>query len=587
MAMVNNPDRIFMSKAKAFNEALSILPGSIGPSSSSSLKNAADVFYARLGATAEQVGSSLKELITEAFKNANADLRNSGMRLNKGELYAILFTHGLPMGVIAKILLNGNLGPIRNAIILHKQGVASIFEVKTFDGAHIEFLDEYSGVKTWGSRNARTLMSIDENSQEAPLVRVSQKFALVCHAVGGERLLEKLLSSSDQIAFCNSYRNEDGSVAFGFISTFVEPLNFCAYNSRLGTRLVRNKMISYGQNLLSNVPGRRRGVRRTGLTTSRAVQRVNAGQELPSTQSVRESGSTVTPAAVSSQANVVQPSARERQVLVKDIPFTNTLGVEIEIVADKPNTNVSLINDLNRNFAEAGLNMRSVQYTHETTPYWKIVPDGSVYPNGCEVVSPVLKGKRGLTDLKKAIRAIRVSGGSVNSTVGVHVHFGAQGMELQQFKNLLLNYAGFEPIINKFLYVSRRNSQWASLISRIPNYKEKIESASSFYDLKRKLFGEGATSQNYRSSGRYHSVNLYAFLRHGTIEFRQLQGSVEEDTIIYWVMFLHFLFEASKRKTLSYFDDKQLRNITPRWLSTWLGNRAFDMSGDNFNSYNR
>ena len=75
-----------------------------------------------------------------------------------------------------------------------------------------------------------------------------------------------------------------------------------------------------------------------------------------------------------------------------------------------------------------------------------------------------------------------------------------------------------------------------------------------------------------------------AYGRYGTIEFRQHGGTLEEDTIIYWLYWLHFLIQVSKRKKLSFFDFKQVRNITPVWLSTWMGNRAFDMSGRNFNA---
>jgi hypothetical protein len=593
MAMVNNPDRIFMSKAKAFNEALSKLPGSIGPSSSSSLRNAAAAFYFIFDATGAQVGAGLKELITEAFKNANADLRNSGMRLNKGELYAILFTHGLPMGVIAKILLNGNLGPIRNAIILHRQGVAGIFEVKTFDGANIEFLDEYSGALTFGSRYARTLMRISENSQEPQFVRVCQKFALVCHAFGGESLLNKLLSSSDQIAFCNSYRNEDGSIAFGYISTFVEPLNFAAYGSRLGTRTVRNKMIRYAENLLSVVPGRRRGVRETGLTTSRAAQRVNAGQELPSVQSARETGSTVSTQAVTPRAEVTESRA---QTPVRDIQFENTtFGVEFELVPDKDNNSRSLTSNLIKEFEKEGLSVRARSYTHEVTEYWKIVPDGSVSPEGAEVVAPVLKGKDGIEKIRKALRAMRAAGGHINNSVGVHVHFGAQGLELEQFKNLIYNYTGFEPLIDLTLNKLRRGSIWAQSVKDVErtvgsetlDYIKILDRATSFRELCQLMYGHTpggrpGTPGSLTSGGRYFAVNLFPYAVQGTIEFRQLQGTVEDDTIIYWIYWLHFLWEVSKRKRLSYFNLKQLKNITPTWLATWLANRSYDMDNKNF-----
>jgi hypothetical protein len=242
-----------------------------------------------------------------------------------------------------------------------------------------------------------------------------------------------------------------------------------------------------------------------------------------------------------------------------------------------------LTNNLVREMRASKIDVQAVGYTHNTTSYWKITSDGSIDPSGVEVVSPILKGKRGLAELRKCIAAIRRAGGSVNKSVGIHVHFGANGLTLEHWKNLLYNYAGFEPVINKTLYQTRRNSQWAKPIAQITNLTNKLDRSTDFDNLVRNVFGGDA--YDYRGGSRYYAVNLLSYRRHGTVEFRQLQGSVEEDTIIYWVYFLHFLIEVSKRKRLSYFDDKQLRNITPVWLSTYMGNRSFDLS-DNARNLN-
>jgi hypothetical protein len=125
---------------------------------------------------------------------------------------------------------------------------------------------------------------------------------------------------------------------------------------------------------------------------------------------------------------------------------------------------------------------------------------------------------------------------------------------------------------------SSSESQWAkSLYRKYPNendFWQLLESCQTISDIQSQVFG----------NDRYQKTNLMAYGRYGTIEFRQHGGTLEEDTIIYWLYWLHFLIQVSKRKKLSFFDFKQVRNITPVWLSTWMGNRAFDMSGRNFNA---
>jgi len=328
-----------------------------------------------------------------------------------------------------------------------------------------------------------------------------------------------------------------------------------------------------------------RGRRTTGLTTSRNAQLVATGQQLPTAQTPAEQGATVTSAAVSNtQVNNTAP----RQVPVRDIPFTNTLGVEIELALPQGMSLDEFDKQCYDELIKAGL--KATKYGVDKKPgHWAVTRDGSIYPNGREIVSPILTGVDGIEDLRKAIVALRNTGGSINSSVGIHVHMGAQGLSLDQTKNVVYNYHGFQDLINKFLHNTRTNNGYAQPMTRISNIVSKLDSANNLNELTRNLFGATIESRRYDRypSERYWAVNFYSYLRYGTIEFRQLQGSVEEDTIIYWVYFLHFMWEASKRKRLSFFDYKQLRNITPVWLSTWLGNRSFDLHDKNFNSANR
>ena len=511
---------------------------------------ARDTVYSGLyeGNSITRFGTAFKNIALCALDKANEGQSGTN-KINKQEFYCCLFCMGFPLGLIAKTLLNANLAPVRNAVMKYKNQVIVYLKNQISES----FVTYFSN----------SIESIRINATSVFLINIVD----YCGYVGGLGLIDKLIGALDVQSLFLSV-NE-----IGFKNPFARG-GFTVQLSNL-------------RSVWERTNGSRRGqVRRTGLTTSRVAQ---ATTQIPARPNAAQG---VTPSALPQAQNISAPA--QAQTPVRDIEFTNTLGVEIEIVRPTNMTHTEFINGLVKELKKAGIDVQAVGYTHQTTSYWKITSDGSIETKqgirsreaGCEIVTSILKGKRGLAELKKGIAAIRRAGGSINQSVGVHVHFGANGLQLDHWKNVLYNYAGFEPYINKTLYKTRRNSIWAKLISRISNLTNNIDRSNNFVELGTNVFGvvPMATESSYRSEGRYYTVNLYAFLRHGTIEFRQLQGSVEEDTILYWIYLLHFIIEVSKRKRLSYFDEKQIRNITPLWLSTWLGNRAFDMSDDNYNA---
>jgi len=294
--------------------------------------------------------------------------------------------------------------------------------------------------------------------------------------------------------------------------------------------------------------------RATGTTTRRARTSTIAPTRTTTTR-------TTTPRAASSRA----------EGLVRDVPFTNTIGIEVEFFGPS----WTEVRDALR---KKGLSCEIEGYNHQTRRYWKIVTDVSVQgPNRGEVVSPVLKGKQGLVELRKALMAFQEVGMKVNQSAGLHVHFGASGFTLKQWKNVILNYAGFETIIDQMMQPSRRRNEnfYARSLNKISNLKEKVENATTFRELQNNVF----------RNLRYLYINLEAYDRHGTIEFRQHASNIEVDSVINWVLFLHYLIEVSKRRVLSRFTFDNLENFTPKPLSSWIHNRIYDLSNKSY-TYN-
>jgi len=165
---------------------------------------------------------------------------------------------------------------------------------------------------------------------------------------------------------------------------------------------------------------------------------------------------------------------------------------------------------------------------HNTRSNWKIVSDASVH-GGWELVSPILDTKSGaFKDIQKVCAALNEAGASVNRSCGFHVHVDARGAELGTIKNIVKFFYKFEPQFDKVVSDSRRNNRFCQ--SNRVYFRDtndcfnQVDQCRTIYEL-RGLF----------RWNRYHKLNLESLERHGTVEFRQHQGTIDADKMIAWV----------------------------------------------------
>lgn len=219
-----------------------------------------------------------------------------------------------------------------------------------------------------------------------------------------------------------------------------------------------------------------------------------------------------------------------------------TFGVEIEFVGDG--------GDVKRAMIAQGLECEVEGYNHTTKRHWKIVTDGSVYATGnqrgygLELVSPILKGQEGMAQLEKACKALANAGAKVNKTCGLHVHHDARDFQAQTFVNLLNIYAGYEGTMDSLVALSRRadNNTYCGSVRTIlvsPTRQQRIAEEVR-HDNARAIIGVIGT--------RYVKLNFQSYVTHGTVEFRQHQGTIEFEKMKYWVMLTQAMVERSLRK---------------------------------------
>jgi hypothetical protein len=305
--------------------------------------------------------------------------------------------------------------------------------------------------------------------------------------------------------------------------------------------------------------------------------------------------------------------------LVKGAKFKNTLGIEIEY---QEVTFGEMKEGLKK--AKIDLYPRYLRY-HESVDYdkykqWRIMHDGSVknrfgreyslnvYGASSsrqqdikfgELVSPILVGEKGLLQLIRALNTMTKLGATNNQSTGLHIHLGIKdtnqpfGITYKGLRNFIVNYIGFEKIIDSYTRKSRRQNNHRqytpSPILDIWRNKDlgggRIAdvSYSELEELSRKLnayddteFRRWAVSTLQRGKLNPHSNGLkFSF------EIRQHGGTIERDTIMGWVLFMHYLCVFSEKKISTRFTWKNLsENILPKPLASFWENRIGDMSGE-------
>lgn len=179
-------------------------------------------------------------------------------------------------------------------------------------------------------------------------------------------------------------------------------------------------------------------------------------------------------------------------------------------------------------------------YNHITAPFWRTVPDGSLgnYTRGIEVVSPVMRGEDGIAECEKVVRALADLGCSVGKACGLHVHVGTAGameqdevgaVPLRMLKRLALNYALFEGVIDTVMPPSRRanaNTYSRSISSASP---AAIMRAQDLSALIRCVAGAS-------DSARYRKLNLAAYKKYKTAEFRHHAGTLDSGKVRFWIL---------------------------------------------------
>ena len=183
----------------------------------------------------------------------------------------------------------------------------------------------------------------------------------------------------------------------------------------------------------------------------------------------------------------------------------------------------------------AGIEINVEGYNHQTRPRWKIVTDSSV-SDGFEVVSPILSGNEGLADVRKVAQALVAAGARVDRRCGFHVHVDARDLRGADVLNCIRRYAQHEAQIDGFMPVSRRgtNNTYCRAMEDVVRAVRNVSESATTRQVCERVYE------------RYYKLNVQAFMRHGTVEFRQHSGTVDWRKMVNWIIFCIQFVEDSR-----------------------------------------
>jgi hypothetical protein len=216
--------------------------------------------------------------------------------------------------------------------------------------------------------------------------------------------------------------------------------------------------------------------------------------------------------------------------------------------------------------------------TRQNPAAWVVCPDGSC---GGEIVSPILRGADGLAQLHRVCTALVAAGAKVDRSCGFHVHVGARNMlTIGQIQNVAKMFLRHEAAFDQILPPSRRagTNRFCNQNARATSHSlaEKfaaIDGSRTVEAIARVMNGGFQPSQTY-THHRYYALNFQAWLRIGTLEFRQHSGTVEADKAVNWAkLIVGFVARATQ------IDDVR-NDTTPASLDELL--RKTDAAGRTF-----
>jgi hypothetical protein len=111
-------------------------------------------------------------------------------------------------------------------------------------------------------------------------------------------------------------------------------------------------------------------------------------------------------------------------------------------------------------------------------------------------------------------------------------------LNAQDISQILMRYASNQELVDFLMPSARRNNRYCLPV---------LAAINDFNSWVRQLWSEQTPILEVaRRWNRYSSVNLASYTRHGTVEFRQHNGSIDPEVVANWIQFCVYFVETSR-----------------------------------------
>lgn len=168
-----------------------------------------------------------------------------------------------------------------------------------------------------------------------------------------------------------------------------------------------------------------------------------------------------------------------------------------------------------------------------------------------EIRTPILKGKKGFNDLKKVVNLLRDAGCYTTEVDGLHVHHNAP--DYVENKELIVKLLRSWKY-NEFNIASFIEEERAGLSLNWDDWGDG--SPCPTFEMSNVIALENrnnATASDISRSGfERNNLNINSLTKHGSIEFRFHEGTLNWDEIESWIRFGQSLLNGVKRRKTAF-----------------------------------
>ena len=197
----------------------------------------------------------------------------------------------------------------------------------------------------------------------------------------------------------------------------------------------------------------------------------------------------------------------------------------------------------------------------EAPQLWTMHTDGSLRNTGREMVSVPLRPDELEYALAFAREALEMSQCVTSERCGIHLHMNMQDVTARDIINIQTGYVLVEPYIFKTYAPDRIDSAFC-----VPLYLNDHRLMQLMRASVAAHTGRWNTFTDMMGTGsKYQALNTRCLSNMGTIEFRQLPGTLDMDLVQQWVDVCTRLYEATT-DTRSPHDLIDEYEANPEWL---------------------